>query len=65
MIEMIQYMKDYIIWEKNINGNKPRNFKFGSLDSKPGLLSNNKRLKKNKVTKKAYDDYVIIKPFYI
>ena len=33
---------------KSINGNKPRNFKFGSLDSKPGLLSNNKRLKKIK-----------------
>ena len=39
--------------------NKPRNSKSESLDSKSGLFSNNKRLKNNKRTKKAYDDYIM------
>jgi len=44
---------------KNINGNKPRNSKSESFDSKPALLSNNTRLKNNKRRRKAYDDYIM------
>ena len=44
---------------KNHNANNLRNSKSESFDSKLGILSNNRRLKNNKRTKKAYDDYIM------
>ena len=44
---------------KNINANNLRNSKSESFDSKLEILPNNRRLKNNKRTKKAYDDYIM------
>ena len=44
---------------KNINANNIRNSKSESFDSKLEILPNNRRLKNNKRTKKAYDDYIM------